>query len=447
MTREQAIRVCREYLKESTAAGKEALSGKLRSYKGAIPPIIDELRPGKATAPSAKGLTGKVSFETPGLAETYVDDHLYYHVPDGYDPGRRTGLIIYLHGGGPGTKRTYAGETIDASMKYANGIAFLLEETDYITVAPSAPWNETSCNRWALPETEKYLAAVVTESMSRFSIDPDRVVLGGTSMGGMGGMALIVRIPDRFAAVYAGSVSWEKAYWKAATGTPLFLIHGANDAIAPGHPKWSLRPKFTDVFFAREADRLLTKYGVEHIYAEHDGGHPSGQAKPQIKRFLGWMQKRTRDPYAAHVFAVSHGDAIVYQPHNRWVSVEQLDEGKLEYDGCVLKDMRGGWKQTLEQFNKAHVVARKSKHSAGYVEARNLGGNRFSLETRNVKTLSLWFHPRMADLNKPIQLTIDGKAQSIEVKPSLTDALRSFERRHDWGLIYHACAVVEIPAE
>ena len=101
MTREQAIRVCREYLKESTAAGKEALSGKLRSYKGAIPPIIDELRPGKATAPSAKGLTGKVSFETPGLAETYVDDHLYYHVPDGYDPGRRTGLIIYLHGGGP----------------------------------------------------------------------------------------------------------------------------------------------------------------------------------------------------------------------------------------------------------------------------------------------------------------------------------------------------------
>ncbi|MBT7161466.1 MAG: hypothetical protein HN904_01740 [Victivallales bacterium] len=332
-------------------------------------------------------------------------------------------------------------------MKYANGIAFLLEETDYITVAPSAPWNETSCNRWALPETEKYLAAVVTESMSRFAIDPDRVVLGGTSMGGMGGMALIVRIPDRFAAVYAGSVSWEKAYWKAATGTPLFLIHGANDAIAPGHPKWSLRPKFTDVFFAREADRLLTKYGVEHIYAEHDGGHPSGQAKPQIKRFLGWMQKRTRDPCAAHVFAVSHGDAIVYQPHNRWVSVEQLDEGKLEYDGCVLKDMRGGWKQTLEQFNKAHVVARKSKHSAGYVEARNLGGNRFSLETRNVKTLSLWFHPRMADLNKPIQLTIDGKAQSIEVKPSLTDALRSFERRHDWGLIYHACAVVEIPAE
>lgn len=447
MTTEQARRVCQDYLGSDTTEARQAALTSLRTYHGPIAPVVDALTPERGRQTDTRGLSGRVSFETPALRERHKDDHLYYHVPEGYDPSTRTGLLIYMHGGGPGTRRDYAGEVIDPAAKYANGIAFLLNETSYVIVSPSAPWNPESYSRWVLPEAEGYLADVVTESMNRFSIDPDRVVLGGTSMGGMGGMGLAVRIPDKFAAVYAGSASWTEAYWKSSIGTPLFIIHGARDAVAPGTPGKSLRPKFTDVFFAREAHRLLAAYGVDHIYAEHDGGHSSPEAKPEIKRFLKWMQERRRDAYAARVFAVSHGDARVYQPHNRWVTIEELGEGVLDYDGCALVDCRGGWKQTLEQFNESRVVARTSRKPGGYVDAVNLGGNTFSLKTRNVRRVSLWFHPKMADLGKPIRLTINGEHREIEVRPSLATALRSVERRRDWGLIYHAEARVEVDAE
>ena len=447
MSTEQAVAVCRQYLSAETAEAKGPLLRSLPAYRDPIPPVIEALTPKRGSQTGSRGLSGTVRFETPSLREKHKDDHLYYHVPEGHDSSAPTGLLIYMHGGGPGTKREYAGEVIDPAAKYANGIAFLLNETPYVVVAPSAPWNPKSYSRWALPEAEEYLAAVVAESMSRFSIDPNRIALGGTSMGGMGAMALAVRIPDKFAAVYAGSASWTWAYWRSAIGTPLFLIHGAHDAVPPGTPGKSLRPKFTDVFFAREAHRLLAKYEVEHIYAEHEGGHSSAEAKPAIKRFLRWMRGRKRDAYATRVFAVSHGDANVYQPHNRWVTIEELGEGTLDFDGCALVDSRGGWEQTLEQFNKSRVVARSARKPGGYVDATNLGDNAFALTTRNVKKLSLWFHPKMAELEKPIRLTVNGKSQKIEVRPSLATALRSYDRRKDWGLIYHAEAAVEVESE
>ena len=45
----------------------------------------------------------------------------------------------------------------------------------------------------------------------------------------------------------------------------------------------------------------------------------------------------------------------------------------------------------------------------------------------------------MVDFARPVRVTVDGKqAFDRRVSPSLSAALRSFERRRDWGLIYTA---------
>ena len=44
----------------------------------------------------------------------------------------------------------------------------------------------------------------------------------------------------------------------------------------------------------------------------------------------------------------------------------------------------------------------------------------------------------MVDFKRPVTLHVNGNTLTRTAKPSLLDALRSYERRHDWGLIYHS---------
>lgn len=435
MPESDAIALCRQYLAGGGENGGQELVRRVETYAGRIGPVLSALRP-KPAGDAKRGLSGLQHFSAPGLADEYKDDHLYYHVPESYDPAKPTGLLIYMHGGGNGTARTYAGHVIDRARKNANGIAFFVDKIPYITVAPSAPWNEKSTSRWALPEAEAYIAAVITESQHLFAIDPHSVVLAGTSMGGSGAISLGLRMPDRFAAVCPGSGSWHAAYWRATIGTPFFIIHGANDAVPPGHPTKKHRPKFTDIFYAREAHRLLEAYDIEHIYAEHEGGHSSREAKPQIETFCRWMQARRRDPYPKLVIAAMPADGRVHQPHNRWVSIQELGAGRIAFDGVQRKG--GGWKETLEEWNACRLVRYPHKRRGGVVEAVNEGENRFTVKTENVKRFSLWLHPKMVTFAKPIVVTVNGKREQRTVKPSLADAIRSYKRRRDWGLIYHA---------
>ncbi|MBN1675903.1 MAG: hypothetical protein JXR37_32970 [Kiritimatiellae bacterium] len=443
MSEREAVETSRAYLAAGHEAGREALRQKLTRYAGRIDPVLRALRP--AAAGKVKpGLSGLQHFSAPGLREKYKDDHLYYYVPESYDPARPTGLLIYMHGGGGGTAREYAGRVIDKAHKNANGIAFFVDKIPYVTVSPSAPWSEQDSNRWARDEAEAYLAAVITESEHRFAIDPDRIVLAGTSMGGMGAMHLGLRMPDRFAAVSPGSAAWGAAYWPVTTGTPFFIIHGANDAVPPGHPTKAHRPKFTDVFYAREAHRLLEEYGIEHIYAEHDGGHSSQEAKPQIEQFCRWIVGRRRDPHQKRVVAATPADGKVDQPHNRWVTLLEVGEGTIVLDGAQRRG-GGGWKETLEQWNECRIERRTHKKKGGVVDAVNEGSNRFTVKTENVKRFALWLHPKMADLAKPVVVSVNGKTVRCHARPSLTDALRSYERRRDWGLVYHAELVCDVP--
>ena len=44
----------------------------------------------------------------------------------------------------------------------------------------------------------------------------------------------------------------------------------------------------------------------------------------------------------------------------------------------------------------------------------------------------------MVDFSEPVRIAVNGIESEHDVSESLLDALRSYQRRRDWGLIYPA---------
>lgn len=84
---------------------------------------------------------------------------------------------------------------------------------------------------------------------------------------------------------------------------------------------------------------------------------------------------------------------------------------------------------------------------AGRLEAIHRGDNTFEVTATNVVRFSLWLHPRMVDPARPVRVVVNGRTGfEGQVVPTVSTALRSWERRRDWGLIYPMAVTVEVPA-
>jgi poly(3-hydroxybutyrate) depolymerase len=159
-----------------------------------------------------------------------------------------------------------------------------------VTVGPLAPWNRESYHRWCLRCADEYLADVILECKSRFSIDPDRVFLLGHSTGGFGTYHHALRQPDRFAAVVVSSGSWSLGYWPVIRGTPLCTVQGVHDA-RPG-----VRWRYTDVEYGRWTDKILSRENLDHVYLEHGRNHGIGYGREKIAQFFASARDLRRDP-------------------------------------------------------------------------------------------------------------------------------------------------------
>ena len=81
------------------------------------------------------------------------------------------------------------------------------------------------------------------------------------------------------------------------------------------------------------------------------------------------------------------------------------------------------------------------------IEAINQGQNRLEITTTNVTRFTLWLHPSMVDVSKPVHIMLNGQScfKGLVV-PSLTVALESFERRQDGRLVYPARITLDLSA-
>ncbi len=423
------VRLSREYLAADNANVQRPLQARLEQYRGDLDAVLSELQ--HRTYPPVKpGYYGEEAFQSAARREKYPRDLLYFVVPPTYDPARPTGLIIFLHGGGISTSRDAAMHTLrfptadSPASTYRSGD--MLAATGMITVGPSAPGKYDSYYRWCLRGSEPYLVDVIQECKERFNIDADRVFILGHSMGGFGAFHHALRQPDRFASIISCAGAWDYGYWPVIRGTPLCIVQGIRDA------EKGVRWHHTDVEYGRWTHRIFTRESLEHTYLEYDGAHDFAEMRPLVAKYFTQTKTLRRDPYSPHVTLASpQGFAENYlNPvyHNRWVTLNERTRGDLEYDELVGEG---------DDFDSWQLIHRRVTRSGSMIDAINRSNNLIAVSTENVVRLTIWLHPRMVDIAKPVTIVVDGQTRfQGQVKPSLATALESYRRRLDWGLIY-----------
>ncbi len=354
------------------------------------------------------------------------------------------------------------------------GLAEHLAKFPYIVVTPSAPVNTNSSSRWNLPETEAYLEDVISECRYRFNLDPDRVALGGFSMGGFGAWMQCERFSDKIAAGFIGGMGaayLDINYRAFQGGAPLFIVAGQYDGFVEQmehyHGKGiklsdEQRPPrdLSDSGWVQMAVRRFREYDIPFVMKWHQGGHTMrGEAAPAMEIFFDWVRTKKRDPFLPRTVVVSPGGVIFsrrvgeYPPirHKRWCSILEISAGQVAYDACLV-DHSKPWRpqafESLEEYNQRTKYSTANREiSGGWVDAAYQGDNLFEVSAENVSKLSLWLHPAMVDFNRPVRVAVNGQMREYaDLKPSLLDALRSYHRRRDWRLIYPCEIIVECPA-
>ncbi|MBR6738033.1 MAG: dienelactone hydrolase family protein [Clostridia bacterium] len=131
-------------------------------------------------------------------------------------------LLIYLHGAGE--------RGVNFEHVYRHGIPKLIKEgleLNAIVLYPQCPakfiWNNMV----------KELKSLIDDVIKQYSIQKDRVLLTGSSMGGYGTWELAMCYPETFAAiapVAGGGVVWRTEKLK---DVPVLCYHGENDTVVP----------------------------------------------------------------------------------------------------------------------------------------------------------------------------------------------------------------------
>ncbi len=197
--------------------------------------------------------------------------------------GKGRGLFVALHGGGEGRAR-------------AEGATRLQSIGDCYWFFPQCP--EDSPTGWTSPEAERLVMDLIDAAKRCLDVDPNRVYITGTSMGGFGTWGLAARHPDVFAAAaaFAGSPPTDSAeggrsgVFANLYHVPISFYHSLDDPLVPAE---------YGQYAEREMKRWQEQYadGFAFRHDEQDGqGH--GRPKEGVGPAHEWAfaHERTARP-------------------------------------------------------------------------------------------------------------------------------------------------------
>jgi len=197
-----------------------------------------------------------------GASRTYV-----VYVPENYDPARRWPLVVFLHGMGE------RGDDGLIQSEVGIGTAIRRNEGRFpcIVVMPQCPDDR----KWtdAFDHIDRAIAGVSKD----YTIDPDRMLLTGLSMGGFGTWSYGAEHADRFAALMpiCGGGNVEDA--PALATLPIWAFHGGSDETVP--PQRS-----------REMVEAVEAAGGDIRYTEYpEAGHNSWDRAYGDPEAIAWL--------------------------------------------------------------------------------------------------------------------------------------------------------------
>jgi len=166
------------------------------------------------------------------------------HLPKDYQEGRTYPVVFALHGLSFGSR----------VMEINTGLSRLADKEGFIVVYPygSQPnsfipysWNSEYCCAYAYKENIDdvgFIASLISDLRNNYNIEDDKVYMTGHSNGGMLGMYVALKHPDKVRAVaVVSSAVGGKVYKedemhtleKSYQAMPILLMNGRNDLAVP----------------------------------------------------------------------------------------------------------------------------------------------------------------------------------------------------------------------
>lgn len=204
--------------------------------------------------------------------------------PTDYDPHKAYPLVLFLHGMGE--------RGSDNSAQLINGVSEFFANPDAraqypcFAVIPQCPGNDYWSN-WGpgaigLARPARAALDIVASIQKEFSIDPDRLYIGGLSMGGFGTWEIITAHPHMFAAAFPICGGGDPSKAARLVDLPIWAFHGANDDVV-------------DPNLSRNMIKAIEQAGGHPKYTEYPGvGHDSWTHAFKEPGLMDWLfaQKR-----------------------------------------------------------------------------------------------------------------------------------------------------------
>lgn len=197
-------------------------------------------------------------------------------VPEGYDKNTKYPLLIMLHGSGSDDRDMLSGTP--------------LSENNFIEIAP---FGRGTSNCFTTDSAQIDIKEAIDDVIKNYSIDTNKIIIAGFSMGGYGAYRTFYEYPDLFKAiaVFSGHPSlatkWigegypdflDDKYLKRFKNIPVFIYHSKNDLNCPFNLTEDLVKK------------LITVGAKVEFVITQESGHGIID-KENIGKYYEWLKK------------------------------------------------------------------------------------------------------------------------------------------------------------
>jgi dienelactone hydrolase len=296
-------------------------------------------------------------------------------LPPGYTPEKSWPLIWAMHGGPPSNPAQVRGSAERMIRAWSEAAA----AAGWIVASPGLTPSLT-----AGPRTENRLPyevfhpeqvdTLLRALRARYRINPDRIVSTGISLGSNYSLQFAAARPGWLSAIVPVSTEGDsrELLLRNLKDTPVYVLEGARDRNI-----WSIEGP-------RALADILTGFAYDVIYREFpDRAHEGFE--DHYADVLRALELRPRMNYPREVLRVPHAAIMPVERRVRWI---------------------------------------ESDTRQGVVHARITSPTRIDIDTRWTRELTLHLHDRLVDLDKPLEIWVNGvKEFSGSVQRSIATAL------------------------
>jgi dienelactone hydrolase len=296
-------------------------------------------------------------------------------LPPSYTPARAWPLIWAMHGGPPGNPAQIRGAAERMIRVWSEAAA----DAGWIVASPGLTPSLTAGarteNRLPYEVLHPEQADVILRALrARYRINPDRIVSTGISLGSNYSLQFAAARPGWFSAIVLVSTEGDsrELLLRNLKDTPVYILEGARDRNI-----WSIDGP-------RALSDILNGFGYDVTYREFpDRAHEGFEE--HYADVLRALEIRSRATYPAEVIRVPHSAIMPIGRRVRWIESDTLQ---------------------------------------GAIRARVVSPTRIEIEARWARELTLYLHDRLVNLDRPIEIWVNGVREFSGMVPrSIATAL------------------------